>query len=620
MKKIVLLVLTVFCFTQLSFAQETYVNESAKMPAHPRLFLQKGAEKALLQKIKKDAIWTEIHNIIIKEADDLINKPCLEQIVEGRRLVVHENVVRRVIMLSYAFRMTGNTKYLKRAEKELLNGAAFTNWNPTHFLDVAGMTTAMSIGYDWLYPYLSAETKQILETAIIEKGLKQSLIKDYNFFLDLEQNWNQVCNAAMTFGAVTIWEKDPKLASYIVNRAIKTLPLCMKHYAPEGAYPEGAGYWTFGTTYNVLFLDVMNQVFHSDFGLSETPGFINSGKFVLNMITPALHYFAFSDNGRDATFQPTLLWFYNRTKDPTILYQQKELYQKGGKNCIINDRFPPMILIWGANTSLMNPQVPKELNWKADGDNPVCAMRSSWTDPNANYLAMKMGSPSVNHGHMDVGSFVYENDGIQWAIDMGGENYHNMEVRGLDLWNMEQNSQRWTVYRYNNFTHNTLTFNHKYQWIDGKGELTDYFERGNQSTVVSDLTTIYKGLEVKSVKRAVSLVEKKYAVIEDQIETTTLYNLTTWTLVTPAKVTILSDHVALLEKDGKKVYVKVDCPVETKWKVAPAEDTLYPFNSPNPGISVLSFDAELTRSATQTMKVYLIPEENKDIAYQSAFK
>ena len=85
-------------------------------------------------------------------------------------------------------------------------------------------------------------------------------------------------------------------------------------------------------------------------------------------------------------------------------------------------------------------------------------------------------------------------------------------------------------------------------------------------------------------------------------------------------MTILSDHVALLEKDGKKVYVKVDCPVETKWKVAPAEDTLYPFNSPNPGISVLSFDAELTRSATQTMKVYLIPEENKDIAYQSAFK
>ena len=104
MKKIVLLLITVFCITQLTFAQETYVNESAKMPVHPRLFLPKGAEKALLQKIKKDAIWTEIHNIIIQEADDLINKPCLEQIVEGRRLVVHEEVVRRVIMLSYAFR------------------------------------------------------------------------------------------------------------------------------------------------------------------------------------------------------------------------------------------------------------------------------------------------------------------------------------------------------------------------------------------------------------------------------------------------------------------------------------------------------------------------------------
>ena len=29
-------------------------------------------------------------------------------------------------------------------------------------------------------------------------------------------------------------------------------------------------------------------------------------------------------------------------------------------------------------------------------------MRSSWNDSSAVYVGMKMGSPSVNHGHMDL--------------------------------------------------------------------------------------------------------------------------------------------------------------------------------------------------------------------------
>ena len=52
--------------------------------------------------------------------------------------------------------MTSEKKYLNRAVKEMLAVSAFSDWNPSHFLDVAEMTMAVSIGYDWLYDGLSA--------------------------------------------------------------------------------------------------------------------------------------------------------------------------------------------------------------------------------------------------------------------------------------------------------------------------------------------------------------------------------------------------------------------------------------------------------------------------------
>ena len=33
----------------------------------------------------------------------------------------------------------------------------------------------------------------------------------------------------------------------------------MGHYAPDGAYPEGIGYWDYGTSFNVMFLSAIEK-------------------------------------------------------------------------------------------------------------------------------------------------------------------------------------------------------------------------------------------------------------------------------------------------------------------------------------------------------------------------
>lgn len=608
-------ILLILCSRILS-AQTEYVAVDVKLPSHPRILLLKGEEKNLKNNIRKDAVWQEIQNEILDEANVLLDKPLNERKMTGRRLLsVSRENLRRIFILSYAWRMAGDDKFLQRAEQEMLQTASFADWNPSHFLDVGEMTMALAIGYDWLYPKLSAQTRQTVEKAIVEKGLKPSFDERYNWFVNAVHNWNQVCHAGMAYGALAVWEKEPELARQVVNRAIEKMAIPMKHYAPDGAYPEGVGYWEYGTSFNVMFLSAIEKVFGTDYGLSQMEGFLQTGDYMLHMVTPLLKNFAYSDNGANAFFNPSIFWFYDKTKQPEILFHQSRLLERDGTRRIRGHRLAPAMLIWGSSASLTKTGTPEKRFWIADGDNPVCAMRSDWNDSNAIYVGVKLGSPAVNHGHMDVGSFIMEADGVEWGVDMGGEEYNRLETRGVELWGSKQDAQRWDVFRYNNFAHNTLTFNRKLQRAAGFAGYDKFSDQPDNMYVTADLTDVYKG-HIDKIERAVSLAEKKFVVVEDKIKAGNRFTMLTWNFVTPAKATIIDENTMLLESKGKQLYLKVECSQPVRWKIEPAKSP-YTYDSDNPGISIVGFDTDLVRNSEQIIRVYLLPGENRNVNYKS---
>jgi hypothetical protein len=94
--------------------------------------------------------------------------------------------------------MLGNdTAFADRAIKEMVHVSSdCKDWNPSHFLDVAEMTHAVAIGYDWLYDRISASDRKIIESAATTKGLTAGLAAYHShaWWANSTVNWNQVCN------------------------------------------------------------------------------------------------------------------------------------------------------------------------------------------------------------------------------------------------------------------------------------------------------------------------------------------------------------------------------------------------------------------------------------------
>ncbi|MBC8035410.1 MAG: heparinase II/III family protein [Chitinophagaceae bacterium] len=582
-----------------------------QLPGHPRILLLKDEEKVIVKNTLPGTALSSVHSSILQASDALLTTAPLERIKIGRRLLDKSREgLRRIFYLSYAYRTTQKEVYLNRAEKELVALAAFSDWNPTHFLDVAEMTMAVAIGYDWLHSKLSDSSKTIIRTAILEKGINVSLDPKYNGWLASTHNWNQVCNAGISFGALAIYEDHPEIARTVLNRAIRSVRLPMEEYGPDGAYMEGYGYWGYGTGFNVMFLSAIEKLYGQDFGLTSIPGFLKTGDYFENMTGPSGLPFNYSDASSQSQFNPSIFWFAQKTNDPSLLWQQLNSLRYTDSKTPMRDRLLPACMIWGGGIATQQVTPPDSKIYVGAGKNPVALMRTSWTDKNAIYVGIKGGSPSLNHAHMDVGSFVMEAKGVRWAMDFGMQDYESLESKKVDLWGKTQNAQRWQIFRYNNMAHNTLTVNGELQKVEGEGIITSSSGNALFLNAITDITPLYKGL-LGRAHRGIAIIDSSYVVVRDEIETLSSEATVRWTMVTPADVKIISTSEALLTKDGKELIMRIDVPGAkiSTWPTVPVNS----YDAPNPGTIFVGFEIRVPANSKMPLNVLLIPRNMKKL-------
>ncbi len=578
--------------------------QELKPADHPRILLLRGEEAAIRNTILTDEIWKKIDLFILSSCDRIIEKPPVERVLTGRRLLdKSREALRRIFFLSYAWRMTSQEKYFDRAVKEMTAVSSFADWNPSHFLDVAEMTMAVSIGYDWLYERLPDETRNLILKAIIEKGLNPSLKPENSSWVNVSHNWNQVCNAGMTYGALAVWENEPELAGRIIQRAISSISLPMNDYEPDGAYPEGYGYWGYGTSFNIMFLSAMEKAFGTDILPEIKPGFLKTAGYLENMTGPTGICFNYSDAGQGGNMNPAMFWFASRLKDPSLLWSER--YHLETKNPP-DDRLLPAVMIWGAGITMDKITPPLKSVWVGQGKNPVALMRSSWTDENSIYVGLKAGSPSVNHAHMDAGSFIMEADGVRWAMDFGMQDYNSLETAGVNLWGMAQNSQRWQVFRYSNFVHNTLTVNSQLQKVDGYSMITSFSDHPPMINAVTDISSLYSD-GLKKAERGIAIIGNKYVMVRDEIEANGRDAMVSWNMLTSANISLTGKNTAELTRNGKKLVMKIMSPAYAEFVIR-STDPPHTYDAPNPGTSMIGFEVNVQANSNADLVVLLLPE------------
>ena len=310
---------------------ETVCPQAFPAPApHPRLLLRGGEEVAVRERIAAEPEVALADSIILAACGQMLGQPPVERVKIGKRLLhVSREALKRIFYLSYVWRIHGGEAYAERAVQEMMAVCRFKDWNPTHYLDVGEMTMAVAIGYDWLYPVLTQAQRDSVAAAVRRMAFETSRNRKHAWFYGSNNNWNQVCNAGLSFGAIALYEACPDEADALLGKCLETIPQPLGAYSPEGGYPEGYNYWGYGTSFQVMLLAALESAYGTDFGLLDDAGagFLRTGEFLRMMSTPIGHCYNFYDSGRWASFQYMQAYFGRVSGDPSLLGTELDIFR-----------------------------------------------------------------------------------------------------------------------------------------------------------------------------------------------------------------------------------------------------------------------------------------------------
>ena len=557
---------------------------------HPRLLLTETRLQELKTLSNTDTRLKKYAADVVAQADKDIFKSPIQHVLIGPRLLdKSRECLLRVYDLAFAYRWTENPKYLAAAVANMKNVCAFADWNPSHFLDVAEMTHAVAIGYDWLYNKMDQATRNEIRSGLIKLGLNEGK-KAYAsnaWWMKVDHNWNQVCNSGLTIGALAVAETDPDIALNIVPKAIEYLPYALKSYGPDGVWGEGPGYWSYATDYTVYGISAMQTALGSDFGLTKLQGMNLTGYFPIYSAGPTGYMLNYADAGEKSKLGAPhddfwLAGVYNNNHFSDFVIDQLET-----RTANVYD------VIW--YRPYVNSAAKRDLDKFFDGSVALYFSRSSWTNANALWIGMKAGYNKVNHAHLDLGNFEMDALGVRWARDLGSDDYNLPDYFG---------KLRYTYYRLQSASHNVPLLNGQNQREDATSKFIKHAEGISEPFAILDFTEAYKDF-ANSAQRGMKMVDnRKSILIQDEFMLTKPAEVV-WGATTDAIIQIITPKQAELTLGGQKMTAIILSPANAVFAVESASQ-LAP-QKLNTGVSRLLAKVPST-AGNVTVSVLLAPQ------------
>jgi len=583
-------------------------------PGHPRLLFTDEQLVTAAAAARTDPLRAELNQRIIATAEFILTAPPIRH-NDGKTAQEQERyAVYYIVTEAMAYRLTGDQRFLNRAKSDLFTVAAFPDWNPREDLSEGEMSFAVAIGYDWLYAKLKPEERATLKQALLDKSLSfaDDSYRRVAGWTTRTGNHNQVCNAGLVSAALALADEEPDLARRVITGAGESMRHALSGYAPDGAYPEGPGYWTYGTTYSVITFAGLESALGTDLGFEATPGFAGTINYYEAVEGPFGPVFNYADATDDLQISPARTWLAKKFHSPFALQHTRSLladylrgnslakFDRGIQGTVVN-RFFALHEVWFPDEpaeSVTNPPLDSHFRGVAD----IATFRSAWNDTNAIFVGLKGGDDNPHHTHLDLGSFVLDADGQRWAMDLGPENEGGTYTRPGYF---DFNGRRWTYFRTNNHSHNTVTPGDTLQARRVVAPITRFGSAPERGFAVVDLTPAYPEAAA-SLHRGIALLDRARVLVQDECLPTPTNLPLHWVMVTKAKMVLTGDgHSAVLTRQGRSLRVDLLEPAAAKLSIGSTQPPT-PAENQNVGTTMLSVDLNPSGAGKMTRLAVLL--------------
>lgn len=514
--------------------------------------------------------------VTLREADALLSAGSVEyEKPDGLRIIEACETVRdRLLVLSAAYLITEEEAYRSKIWTELESCLSWPDWNTSnHFLDSGMIGIGVAVAYDTIYNTLTAEQKQFVQDKLFELYLDFSAAAyggDYSGseFRYSAGNWGAVCPGSILSVclalATDVTGERLETVEYLIENAMHSLEYPMASLFPDGTCDEGGGYALFIGNYLTNCVGMLENLCGTSYGFLEVEGFGNVYNYVLelNTNTGIYNFGNQSASGRLLTspfaYRQALL-----RQDSETMSFQKKIRELNSAD------IHPLDILWYDPQLCQSSSVPEKDKYYSNG---LTIMRNSYENKGTALAAAKGGSHNPDIDHLDKGSFIFETEGVRWAIDLGRDNY-NMASGYFG-------EKGYTVYRKRTEGHNCLVIAPRSDFpgqVPKAGtELVKKDSSAGSAYVIYDLTEVY-GEDVLDYKRGFYFGDNRESLIIRDELTLSEPNTVYWFMHTDAEIVISSDgKSAMLCKEGRQLLVSGICSAEN-WHFEKRDTT--PFDS-----------------------------------------
>ncbi|MFA6944396.1 MAG: heparinase II/III family protein [Pedobacter sp.] len=419
-----------------------------------------------------------------------------------------QNALARIITNeAWQYSLTKNKDAAEKAKAALLKLSVMPSWNHP-WMEANGNHTyypgapaafAAGIGYDLLYQILTAEERNTIRNAIMDKSIKPFYrdMVELNRMPSSNSNHIGVILSGVGIAAMAIANDDPDLPGlepYLSGILAKSKQFIDRTMLPEGSYNEPYTYQEMGYRELVEFLYSLERNFGIDY---TSTTYLKEFYYYPLYVTQAKDgaYQDLGDVSHTYNFtQQPMQWLVYKMKDPFMYKYVKPAWDSG------TARGGILPYLWYTEdiTPRSRETLPLSKHFEGKGH---MVTRSSWDD-SGSVMIFKAG-PNGNHYHADQGTILLTHNGEELLSDAGHSNdyYGNLyfpgyytQAVGHNVMLVDMNAESQAAGDFNNGIASLKTY----------PQIIHSFAGEQASAVAGDLTSVYKGKVSKYIRTLLS--------------------------------------------------------------------------------------------------------------------